>query len=479
MRRLCILAPSAAHYLAGSAQLTSTSTHAGDGGPVAATPQEEGRWKDIVGGVPRHFPLICTIQRHLPTSKTRARAHAKHRTSVLYGSPFFSPFFSDQEPTRACFTITASLPQRGELITQACPIRRPLPRLIFTAHERADARKRWRPGDGDTTGGGRVGACTYLPDVSPSFDHPAPSADFALVGRRVRSMIQLPSVDTYGFNPSQADFAYGVVDDSHGQHGHAMYGVASGRSVRPSMSASSLSTSSSAANTPGGDGFGAGAGEADISRFAVGALAWTEVSLTLVPLCARRSLPFSPDFGFVQMNEHLSQYVKTPGDLLLHQELFETKQCPQKAERLVASLNQPSSSLAATCCGSDNSPSSASNGSPRERPEAACDEADARFCIIQASSRMHGGELNHYLSTVEVHSTDVRMKLSHLIADESRQLVLVQPLLPPSQSFSSFASSMLKPAPGRTTFIHHANMSTAVFPTLPPPLMPNPNSAPA
>ncbi|KZT03343.1 uncharacterized protein LAESUDRAFT_761927 [Laetiporus sulphureus 93-53] len=53
MRRLCILAPSAAHYLAGSAQLTSASTHAGDGGPVAATPQEEGRWKDIVGGVSR------------------------------------------------------------------------------------------------------------------------------------------------------------------------------------------------------------------------------------------------------------------------------------------------------------------------------------------------------------------------------------------------------------------------------------------
>ncbi|KZT12976.1 uncharacterized protein LAESUDRAFT_639685 [Laetiporus sulphureus 93-53] len=84
--------------------------------------------------------------------------------------------------------------------------------------------------------------------------------------QRVRSMIQLPSVDTYGFNPSQADFAYGAVDDSHGQHGHAMYGVASGRSVRPSTSASSLSTSSSAANTPGGDGFGAGAGEADINR---------------------------------------------------------------------------------------------------------------------------------------------------------------------------------------------------------------------
>ncbi|GBE79308.1 hypothetical protein SCP_0205060 [Sparassis crispa] len=99
---------------------------------------------------------------------------------------------------------------------------------------------------------------------------------------RVRSMIQLPSVDTYAFNPAQGDFAYGAVDEHHAQAG--MYGAMAGRSVRPSTSASSLSTSSSAANTPGGD-FGAGAGEADISRF-------------------------SPDFGFVQMNEHIPQYVK-------------------------------------------------------------------------------------------------------------------------------------------------------------------------
>ncbi|KAH9938408.1 HSF-type DNA-binding-domain-containing protein [Fomitopsis serialis] len=102
---------------------------------------------------------------------------------------------------------------------------------------------------------------------------------------RVRSMIQLNSTDTYGFNPAQADFAYGAVDDGHvSHHGHGMY-VNTGRSVRPSTSASSLSTSSSAANTPGGDGFGPGAGEADINRF-------------------------SPDFGFVQMNEHLPHYAK-------------------------------------------------------------------------------------------------------------------------------------------------------------------------
>ncbi|EPT02890.1 hypothetical protein FOMPIDRAFT_1029188 [Fomitopsis schrenkii] len=102
---------------------------------------------------------------------------------------------------------------------------------------------------------------------------------------RVRSMIHLNSTDAYGFNPAQADFAYGAVDDGHvSHHGHGMY-VNTGRSVRPSTSASSLSTTSSAANTPGGDGYGPGAGEADINRF-------------------------SPDFGFVQMNEHLPHYAK-------------------------------------------------------------------------------------------------------------------------------------------------------------------------
>ena len=83
---------------------------------------------------------------------------------------------------------------------------------------------------------------------------------------RVRSMIHLNSTDAYGFNPAQADFAYGAVDDGHvSHHSHGMY-VNTGRSVRPSTSASSLSTTSSAANTPGGDGFGPGAGEADINR---------------------------------------------------------------------------------------------------------------------------------------------------------------------------------------------------------------------
>lgn len=86
---------------------------------------------------------------------------------------------------------------------------------------------------------------------------------------RVRSMMGMSSVsDAYGFNPAQADFAYGAVDDhhsgGHSQNSHGMYA----RTVRPSTSASSLSGSSSAANTPGADGYGqAGPGEnVDISR---------------------------------------------------------------------------------------------------------------------------------------------------------------------------------------------------------------------
>ena len=73
---------------------------------------------------------------------------------------------------------------------------------------------------------------------------------------RVRSMIQLPSVDPYNFNASPAEFAYSAaavghttsmdsMNDSHGW-GH--------RDVRPSTSTSSISaashTSSSQANTP-------------------------------------------------------------------------------------------------------------------------------------------------------------------------------------------------------------------------------------
>lgn len=69
----------------------------------------------------------------------------------------------------------------------------------------------------------------------------------------MQTMSGMGGVDSYSYNPAQADFAYGAVDDHHaGAGGGGVGGY--GRSVRPSTSASSLSGSSSAANTPGADG---------------------------------------------------------------------------------------------------------------------------------------------------------------------------------------------------------------------------------
>lgn len=114
---------------------------------------------------------------------------------------------------------------------------------------------------------------------------------------RVRSMIQLPSVDPYGFNPSHADFAYSAIPGAVG-HTTSMEGMHDGngwnhRNVRPSTSTSSISaashTSSSQANTPPvPENYN---GETDINRF-------------------------SPDFGFVPMNEHLPHhYTKATGEI--------------------------------------------------------------------------------------------------------------------------------------------------------------------
>lgn len=87
---------------------------------------------------------------------------------------------------------------------------------------------------------------------------------------RVRSMIQLPSVDPYGFNSSQTEFAYSAVggnpsiDSMDGRNGWGHHAT-----QRPSTSASSVSaashTSSSQANTPPlTDGYGGA--ETDINR---------------------------------------------------------------------------------------------------------------------------------------------------------------------------------------------------------------------
>lgn len=75
---------------------------------------------------------------------------------------------------------------------------------------------------------------------------------------RVRSMIQLPSVDPYSFSNSQAEFAYSAIPGAVG-HSASMESIndANGwhrNAVRPSTSTSSISaashTSSSQANTP-------------------------------------------------------------------------------------------------------------------------------------------------------------------------------------------------------------------------------------
>ncbi|KAF7983978.1 hypothetical protein HWV62_18422 [Athelia sp. TMB] len=113
---------------------------------------------------------------------------------------------------------------------------------------------------------------------------------------RVRSMIQLPTVDPYSFNPGHADFAYSAVPGAVGPTA-AVESLENGwhqppgsRSGRPSTSTSSISAashaSSSQANTP--DHYAAG--ETDIHRF-------------------------SPDYGFVPMNEHVPHYAKIVGEM--------------------------------------------------------------------------------------------------------------------------------------------------------------------
>ncbi|KAJ8495904.1 hypothetical protein ONZ45_g12674 [Pleurotus djamor] len=124
---------------------------------------------------------------------------------------------------------------------------------------------------------------------------PQPTEDHPYNGMpRVKSMIQLPSVDQYPFNPSQADFAYSAIQnnghaaqmDSMDAHGW------SHRNARPSTATSSISAASHAssqANTPPvSDAY---PNEADINRF-------------------------SPDFGYVTMNDHLrTPYTKSPGEM--------------------------------------------------------------------------------------------------------------------------------------------------------------------
>ncbi|KLO12816.1 hypothetical protein SCHPADRAFT_828865 [Schizopora paradoxa] len=111
---------------------------------------------------------------------------------------------------------------------------------------------------------------------------------------RVRSMVQIgnggssqhhpaDSSSAYTFNPAQGDFAYTTTCR---QQLDSMDGWGSARNVRPSTSTSTMSNSSQA-NTPPVDGGygGAAAGGDEINRF-------------------------SPDFGFVPLNEGIPNYAK-------------------------------------------------------------------------------------------------------------------------------------------------------------------------
>ena len=108
----------------------------------------------------------------------------------------------------------------------------------------------------------------HRPSTSPN-----PTDDHHGVIPRVRSMIQLPTVDPYGFNPGQAEFAYSAVPGAVGTTSSVEAMEANGgwhhpgsRSGRPSTSTSSISAashaSSSQANTP--DHYGGA--DTDINR---------------------------------------------------------------------------------------------------------------------------------------------------------------------------------------------------------------------
>ncbi|KII95355.1 hypothetical protein PLICRDRAFT_48319 [Plicaturopsis crispa FD-325 SS-3] len=97
---------------------------------------------------------------------------------------------------------------------------------------------------------------------------PQPAEDHQGAIPRVRSMIQLPSVDPYSFNSGHADFAYsaapgaGSIESLDGAAAGGWNG--GGRPSTTSSSISAASHTSSQVNTPPVDSYGAG--ETDINR---------------------------------------------------------------------------------------------------------------------------------------------------------------------------------------------------------------------
>ncbi|KAG6855026.1 hypothetical protein C0991_005955 [Blastosporella zonata] len=122
----------------------------------------------------------------------------------------------------------------------------------------------------------------------PADDHQSSSLP------RVRSMIQLPSVDSYSFNASQGEFAYSAVPGSV-SHTPSMDSMSDGhswshRNIRPSTSTSSISAASHTSSTHATTPPVADYHDTDINRF-------------------------SPDFGFVPMNEHVPTHFKATGEM--------------------------------------------------------------------------------------------------------------------------------------------------------------------
>lgn len=219
-----------------------------------------------------------------PSSSGYSRPNPTINTS--YGSPFSSMPLQEQNtssvspdsrPTTGySISSMSSLPYQDDLHDYSRP---------NSSHHRPNSPNRPQSSKSSFPAGSlsvrrdRRHSHAMSPYPSP-YDHsdqrpstsPQPVEDHQSQGiPRVRSMIQLPSADPYGFTPSQAEFAYSALPGAVNHSNMEPMADTNGwnqRNVRPSTSTSSISaashTSSSQANTPPvSDNYN---GETDISR---------------------------------------------------------------------------------------------------------------------------------------------------------------------------------------------------------------------
>jgi hypothetical protein len=132
---------------------------------------------------------------------------------------------------------------------------------------------------------------------------------------RMRSLGQLPpssagAESAYGFNNSHGDFAYSATGPvpGHGANGTMESMDVYSNSLRPSTSASSLSTASHASSQANTPPVTAGGPDTDISRCEFLA---ARRGHQLIPLTRSVKPLVSPDFGFVPINDHVPSYHKT------------------------------------------------------------------------------------------------------------------------------------------------------------------------